>query len=44
MKRILLLSLCVVALFGLVGCRETEITGESAIDDEKEYMKLYIMD
>ena len=74
MKRVLLLSLCVLVLFGIVGCREkrsasfendiseeiidnstetqisaeelerTEITGKSAIDDEKEYMKLYFND
>ena len=44
MKRALLLSLCVLVLFGLVGCREKEITVKSAIDDEKEYMKLYFND
>ena len=74
MKRVLLLSLCVLVLFGFVGCREkrsvsfendiseeiienstesqisaeelekTEITDKSAIDDEKEYMKLYFND
>ena len=74
MKRVLLLSLCVLVLFGIVGCREkrsasfendiseeiidnstetqisaeelerTKITGKSAIDDEKEYMKLYFND
>ena len=74
MKRVLLLSLCVLVLFGLVGCREkrsvpfendiseeiidnstesqistgelekTEITDKSAIEDEKEYMKLYFND
>ena len=44
MKRVLLLSLCVLVLSGLVGCRETEITAKSAIDDEKEYMKLYFND
>lgn len=74
LKRVLLLSLCVLVLFGLVGCREkrsvsfendiseeiidnstesqisageleeTEITDKSAIDDEKEYMKLYFND
>ena len=74
LKRVLLLSLCVLVLSGLVGCREkrsvsfendiseeiienstefqisaeelekTEITDKSAIDDEKEYMKLYFND
>ena len=74
MKRVLLLGLCVIVLFGLVGCiekrsvsfenhipeeiidnstesqisagelEETEITDKSAIDDEKEYMKLYFND
>ena len=74
LKRVLLLSLCVLVLFGFVGCREkrsvsfendiseeiidnstesqisageleeTEITDKSAIDDEKEYMKLYFND
>ena len=44
MKKVLLLSLCALVLFGLVGCRETEITDKSAIDDEKEYMKLYFND
>ena len=74
MKRVLLLSLCVLVLSGLVGCREkrrvsfendiseeiidnstesqistgelekTEITDKSAIEDEKEYMKLYFND
>lgn len=43
MKRVLLLSFCVVILFGLVGCREKEITDRSAIDEE-EYMKLYFND
>ena len=44
LKRVRLLSLCVLVLSGLVGCRETEITAKSAIDDEKEYMKLYFND
>ena len=44
MKRALLLSLCVLVLFGLVGCRETEITVKSTTDDEKEYIKLYFND
>lgn len=74
MKRILLLSLCVLVLSGVVGCREkrsvsfendiseeiidnsteskisagelekTEITDKSAMDGEKEYMKLYFND
>ena len=44
LKRILLLSFCVLVLFGLVGCREKEITDKSAITDEKEYMKLYFDD
>ena len=74
MKRVLLLSLCVLVLSGLAGCREkrsvsfendiseeiidnstesqisageleeTEIIDKSAIDDEKEYMKLYFND
>ena len=72
MKRALFLSLCVLVLSGLAGCREkrsvsfendiseemidnstesqisaveeTEITDKSAIDDEKEYMKLYFND
>ena len=44
MKRVLLLSLCALVLFGLAGCREKEITDKSAIDDEKEYMKLYFND
>ena len=59
MKRVLLLSLCVLVLFGFVGCREKrsvsfendiseEIidnsTDKSAMDDEKEYMKLYFND
>ena len=33
-----------LVLFGLVGCREKEITGKSTTDDEKEYMKLYFND
>ena len=74
MKRVLLLSLCVLVLSGLAGGREkrsvsfendiseeiidnstesqisageleeTEIIDKSAIDDEKEYMKLYFND
>ncbi len=74
LKRVLLLSLCVLVLFGLAGCREkrsvsfendiseeiidnstesqisagelekTEITDKSAMDDEREYMKLYFND
>ena len=44
LKRVLLLSFCVLVLFGLVGCREKEITDKSAITDEKEYMKLYFDD
>lgn len=74
LKRVLLLSLCVLVLFGFVGCREkgsvpfendiseeiidnstesqisagelekTEITDKSAMDDEREYMKLYFND
>ena len=74
MKKVLLLSLCVLVLSGLVGCREkrrvsfendiseeiidnstesqisagelekTEITDKSAIEDEKEYLKLYFND
>ena len=44
LKRVLLLSLCALVLFGLVGCREKEITDKSAITDEKEYMKLYFDD
>ena len=59
MKKVLLLSLCVLVLSGLVGCREKrsvsfendiseEIidnsTDKSAMDDEKEYMKLYFND
>ena len=74
MKRALLLSLCVLVLFGFAGCREkrsvsfendisgeiidnstesqisaeeleeTEITDKSAMDDEREYMKLYFND
>ena len=44
LKRVLLLSLCALVLFGLVGCREKEITDKSTIDDEKEYMKLYFTD
>ena len=74
MKKVLLLSLCVLVLSGLVGCREkrsvsfendiseeiidnstesqnsagelekTKITDKSAIEDEKEYMKLYFND
>ena len=39
LKRVLLFSLCILVLSCLVGCRETEITVKSAIDDEKEYMK-----
>ena len=35
LKRVLLLSLCILVLSGLVGCRETEITDKSAIDDEQ---------
>ena len=31
LKRVLLLSFCVLVLFGLVGCREKEITDKSAI-------------
>ena len=41
---LLVFSLCILVLSGLVGCRETEITDKSAIDDEKEYMKLYFND
>ena len=44
LKRVLLLSLCALVLFGLVGCREKEITDKSTIDDEKEYMNLYFND
>ena len=44
LKSVLLFSLCLLVLSGLVGCRETEITVKSAIDDEKEYMKLYFND
>ena len=74
MKRVLLLSLCMLVLIGLVGCvekrsasfendiseeiidnstesqisarelEETEIINKSAIDDEKEDMKLYFND
>ena len=44
LKRVLLFSLCILVLSGLVGCRETEITDKSTIDDEKEYMKLYFND
>ena len=74
LKRVLLLSLCVLVLFELAGCREkrsvsfendisgeiidnstesqisaeelekTEITDKSAMDDEREYMKLYFND
>ena len=44
LKRVLLLSLCILVLSRLVGCRETEITDKSVIDDEKEYMKLYFND
>ena len=44
LKRVLLLSLCILVLSGLVGCRETEITDKSVIDDEKKYMKLYFND
>ena len=74
LKRVLLLSLCVLVLFELAGCREkrsvsfendisgeiidystesqisaeelekTEITDKSAMDDEREYMKLYFDD
>ena len=35
LKRVLLFSLCILVLSGLVGCRETEITDKSAIDDEQ---------
>ena len=44
LKRVLLFSLCILVLSGLVGCREKEITDKSAIEDEKEYMKLYFND
>ena len=74
LKRVLLLSLCVLVLFGFAGCREkrsvsfendisgeiidnstesqisaeeleeTEVTDKSAMDDEREYMKLYLND
>ena len=44
LKRVLVFSLCILVLSGLVGCRETEITDKSAIDDGKEYMKLYFND
>ena len=74
MKRVLLLSLCVLVLSGFVGCREKrsvsienevfeekidngteskslagelvkiKITEKSAMDGEKEYMKLYLND
>ena len=44
LKRVLLFSLCILVLSRLVGCRETEITAKSAVDDEKEYMKLYFND
>ena len=35
LKRVLLFSLCILVLSGLVGCRETEITDKSVIDDEQ---------
>ena len=44
LKRVLLFSLCILVLSGLVECREKEITDKSAIEDEKEYMKLYFND
>ena len=44
LKRILLLSLCILVLYGLVGCREKEITDKSTMDDEEVYMKLYFDD
>ena len=44
LKRVLLFSLCILVLSGLAGCRETEITDKSVIDDEKEYMRLYFND
>ena len=44
MKRVLLLCLCALVLFGLAGCREKEITDKSTMDDEETYMKLYFND
>ena len=44
MKRVLLLSLCALVLFGLAGCREKEITDKLTMDDEEVYMKLYFDD
>ena len=35
LERVLLFSLCILVLSGLVGCRETEITDKSVIDDEQ---------
>ena len=35
LKRVLVFSLCILVLSGPVGCRETEITDKSAIDDEQ---------
>ena len=36
MKRVLLLSLCVLVLSGLAGCRETEITDKSMYSDNEQ--------
>ena len=44
LKRVLVFSLCILVLSGLVGCRETEITDKSTMDDEEVYMKLYFDD
>ena len=36
LKRVLLLSFCVLVLSGLAGCRETEITDKSMYSDNEQ--------
>ena len=40
LKRVLLFSLCILVLSGLVGCRETEITDKSAMDNDSDIVAL----
>ena len=44
LKRALFLSLCVLVLFGLVGCREKKLPTNRQLMMREEYMKLYLND